>query len=121
VLVAGAPSDAFPAPLAVAVLVVALAARDAVLRPALSAGVFGLRWRAGLGSHAAGWDQLIAVRSAATSHRGFVHLATLELELTARAVEDEPAADLVVLTRHRLGTDPVAVAAELEAMRSRLS
>lgn len=110
----------------VAALITAVAARDALLRPALVADSDGLRWRTGLGTAEASWSDVLAVRAGTDWRRGLVHLRMLELDLRDPDYYSDPDAPgnpedavLVVLSRHRLGADPAAVAAELTLLRAR--
>ena len=90
-----------------ALLLLGLAARDALVRPRLRADGAGVTARSLTGSTTIGWPVLRArVRS---QRRWGVRSTTLELEdLTDDAV-------LVVLGRRELGTDPGAVAEALHA------
>jgi hypothetical protein len=90
-----------------AVLLLALAAHDALLRPRLSAGDDGLTVRALGGARTIPWWRLaVRVRS---QRRWGLRARTLELEDRA----DD--AVLVVLGRRELGADPDTVAAALQA------
>jgi Bacterial PH domain len=92
---------------AAALLVLALAARDAVLRPRLTAGPDGVTVRSFGGTTAIAWPLLqVRVR---TQRRWGVSARTLELEDRA----DD--AVLVVLGRRELGADPDQVAELLSA------
>jgi hypothetical protein len=90
-----------------ALLLVGLAARDALVRPRLRADGSGVTARALTGSTAIGWPVLRArVR---TQRRWGVRSTTLELE------DRSDDAVLVVLGRRELGADPAAVAEALHA------
>jgi Bacterial PH domain len=90
---------------AAALLVLALAARDAVLRPRLSTGPAGVVVRSLTGTTTIAWPLLqVRVR---TQRRWGVSARTLELEDRA----DDTV--LLVLGRRDLGTDPEAVAHRL--------
>ena len=90
-----------------ALLLLALAARDALLRPRVRAGDDGVTIRALSGSTTIAWpDVRVRVR---TQRRWGLRARTLELEDRA----DD--AVLVVLGRRELGTDPETVAATLHA------
>ena len=95
---------------AAALLVLSLAARDAVLRPRLATGPDGVTVRTLTGTTTIAWPLLqVRVR---TSRRWGVSARTLELEDRA----DD--AVLLVLGRRDLGTDPEAVAAALRSAGS---
>ena len=90
-----------------ALLLLTLAAHDALLRPRLQAGPDGVTLRALTGPTTIPWIRLrVRVR---TQRRWGMRSRTLEFEDRA---ED---AVLVVLGRRELGTDPEAVAAALHA------
>ncbi len=55
------------------------------------------------------WDEIERIEATSTTSRAVLRLSSLEIDLGAR---------LVVLSRHRLGADPVAVADELRSLRS---
>ncbi len=94
------------------VLLLALAARDVVLRPRLSAGAGGVEVRALTGRTRLPWAGLrVGLRT--TSRLG-MRSRLLELD-TARGPDD--GGTLVLLGRRDLGTDPAAVARALEALR----
>lgn len=96
---------------AAALLLLALAARDLVLRPRLSAGPAGVVVRGLAGRRELAWAGLrIGVR---TTRRWGVTGQVLELD-TARSPDDDGV--LVVLGRRDLGTDPAAVARALQQM-----
>ena len=90
-----------------ALLLLGLAARDALLRPRVRADAGGVTVRALAGATTIAWPQVRArVR---TQRRWGVRARTLELEdLTDDGVR-------VVLGRHELGADPAAVAEVLHA------
>jgi hypothetical protein len=92
---------------AAALLLLGLAAHDALLRPRLQARDEGVTVRTPTGPITIGWPRLRArVR---TQRRWGLRARTLELE---DAADD---AVLVVLGRRELGTDPEAVAEALHA------
>lgn len=96
---------------AAALLLLALAARDLVLRPRLSAGPAGVVVRGLSGRRELAWAGLrIGVR---TTRRWGVTGRLLELD-TAQGPDDDGV--LVVLGRRDLGTDPAAVAAKLQEL-----
>jgi hypothetical protein len=96
---------------AAALLLLALAAHDALLRPRLQAGHHGVTVRALTGATRIGWPHLRArVR---TQRRWGLRARTLELE---DATDD---AVLIVLGRRELGTDPDTVAEALRAAGAR--
>jgi hypothetical protein len=90
-----------------ALLLLALAARDAVLRPRLSAGAEGVTVRALTGPTTIAWPH---ARVRVRTHRRW-GLRTRTLELEDRTDD----AVLVVLGRRELGTDPDTVAEALRA------
>ncbi|MBM7806623.1 hypothetical protein JOD57_002460 [Geodermatophilus bullaregiensis] len=96
------------------VLLLALAVRDVVLRPRLSAGADGVEVRTLAGRTRLPWAAL-RVRLRTTSRLG-VRSRLLELD-TACGPDD--GGTLVVLGRRDLGTDPADVARALEALRPR--
>jgi hypothetical protein len=94
-----------------AVLLVALAARDVVGRPRLTAGPDGIDVRTWTRNRHLPWPGLrVQVRE---SRRFGVRSRTLELD-TAAGPDDEGV--LVVLARRDLGDDPEAVARALRAL-----
>ncbi|MGY1697924.1 MULTISPECIES: PH domain-containing protein [unclassified Geodermatophilus] len=95
-------------------LLLALALRDVVLRPRLSAGPGGVVVRTLSGRTLLPWPGL-RVRLRSTRRLG-VRSRLLELD-TAAGPDDD--GTLVLLGRRDLGTDPAAVAQDLEAMRPR--
>jgi hypothetical protein len=96
---------------AAALLVLALAVRDAVLRPRLSAGPDGVAVRTLTGRLHLAWPGLrVRVR---TSRRLGVQSRTLELD-NAGGPDDDGV--LVVLGRRDLGADPDEVARLLRAL-----
>ena len=97
---------------AAGVLLLALAVRDVVLRPWLSAGADGVEVRTMTGRTRLPWAGL-RVRLRTTSRLG-VRSRLLELD-TARGPDDD--GTLVLLGRRDLGTDPAAVAQVLEVLR----
>lgn len=94
-----------------ALLVLALAARDLIVRPRLSAGPEGVTVATVTGRRHLPWPGL-RVRVRETRRLG-VRGRTLELD-TAAGPEDEGV--LVVLGRRDLGTDPEEVARALRAL-----
>jgi len=90
---------------AAAVLLLALAARDALLRPRLRAGADGVTVRGLTGAVVIGWPALRA--GVRTQRRWGLRSRTLELE------DRTDDAVLVVLGRRDLGADPEVVAAAL--------
>ncbi|WP_232797254.1 PH domain-containing protein [Blastococcus atacamensis] len=98
---------------AAAVLLIALAVRDAVLRPRLTATHDGLEVATLTGRRVLPWG-LLRVRVRATRRLGTT-VRTLELD-TAAGPEDEGV--LVVLGRWDLGADPEEVARALAAWRN---
>jgi hypothetical protein len=97
---------------AAALLFLALAAHDALLRPRLAADDRGVAVRRLGGTARLAWPQLrVAVRT--TRRFGLVSRA-LELD-TAAGVDD--AGVLVLLGRRDLGVDPAAVAEQLGRLR----
>jgi hypothetical protein len=96
---------------AAALLVLALAARDALLRPRLSAGPDGVDVRTLSGRRHLPWPTL-RVQVRATQRWG-LRSRTLELD-TAAGPDDEGV--LIVLGRWDLGADPVDVARALRAL-----
>ncbi|MGY1653424.1 PH domain-containing protein [Geodermatophilus sp. SYSU D01119] len=97
---------------AAGVLLLALAVRDVVLRPRLSADTGGVVVRGLSGRTTLPWP-LLRVRLRTTRRLG-VRSRLLELD-TAAGPDDDGV--LVLLGRHDLGADPAAVAAALEALR----
>ncbi|MGY1671565.1 PH domain-containing protein [Geodermatophilus sp. SYSU D00710] len=97
---------------AAGVLLLALALRDVVLRPRLSAGPGGVVVRTLAGHTRLAWPGL-RVRLRDTRRLG-VRSRLLELD-TATGPDDD--GTLVLLGRRDLGTDPAAVAQALEALR----
>ena len=96
-----------------AVLLLALAVREALLRPRLAAGPDGVEVRTLTGRRFLPWGLLqVHVR---TARRWGTTVRTLELETWPPAEDDDGL--LVVLGRWELGTDPRVVAAALEAGR----
>ena len=96
---------------AAALLVLALVARDAVLRPRLSAGEDGVVVRTLSGARRLPWPGLrVQVR---TTRRWGVRSRVLELD-TAAGPDD--AGTLVLLGRRDLGADPDEVARALHAL-----
>jgi hypothetical protein len=96
---------------AAAVLVLALVARDAVLRPRLSAGPDGVVVRTLSGVHRLPWPGLrVQVR---TTRRWGVRSRVLELD-TAAGPDDT--GTLVLLGRRDLGADPEDVAQALRRL-----
>ena len=96
---------------AAALLLIALSARDLLLRPRLSAGPAGVVVRTLSGRRELPWALLrIRVR---TTRRWGISGRTLELD-TAQGPDDD--GTLVVLGRRDLGADPVDVARALERM-----
>ncbi|WP_243737675.1 PH domain-containing protein [Blastococcus xanthinilyticus] len=94
-----------------ALLMLAMAAREAVLRPRLAAGADGVEVRTLTGRRLLPWGVLrVRVR---TARRWGTTIRTLELETWPRAEDDDGV--LVVLGRWDLGADPEAVARALEA------
>jgi hypothetical protein len=91
-----------------AVLLLALAARDRLLRPRLSAGVDGLAVRTLTGTVRLPWPRL-RVRVRETRRWG---LRSRVLELDTAAAPDEDG-ELVLLGRRDLGADPGEVAQAL--------
>jgi hypothetical protein len=92
---------------AAALLLVALAARDAVLRPRVAAGDEGVTVRALSGPTTIAWPAVrVRVR---TQRRWGLRARTLEVE------DRTDDAVLLVLGRRELGTDPEAVAEALHA------
>lgn len=99
---------------AAAVLLIALAARDLLLRPRLSAGPAGVVVRTLTGRHELSWSALrVRVR---TTRRWGITGRTLELD-TAQGPDDD--GTLVVLGRRDLGADPVDVASALHRLAPR--
>jgi PH (Pleckstrin Homology) domain-containing protein len=97
---------------AAGVLLLALAVRDVVLRPRLSADPGGVVVRSLAGSTRLPWAELrVRLR---TSRRLGMRSRLLELD-TAAGPDDDGM--LVLLGRRDLGTDPAAVAQALEALR----
>lgn len=95
-----------------ALLLVALAVREAVLRPRLAAGPDGVAVRTLTGTRVLPWGLLrVRVRSA---RRWGTTVRTLELEGPAGGVDDGL---LLVLGRWDLGADPATVAGELAELR----
>ena len=93
-------------------LLLALALRDVVLRPRLSADPGGVVVRSLAGSTRLPWAGLrVRLR---TSRRLGMRSRLLELD-TAAGPDDD--GTLVLLGRRDLGTDPAAVAQALEALR----
>ncbi len=86
-----------------ALVALALAVRDAVLRPVLEAGPDGLTAVQGVRRHTARWDQVAALR-VVTDRRA----PLLEIDLDDR---------VLLLSRNRLGRSPHAVLEELQAVR----
>ena len=99
---------------AAALLVLALVARDALLRPRLSAGPDGVVVRTLSGRQHLPWHRL-RVQVRATKRWG-LRSRTLELD-TATGPDDDGV--LVLLGRRDLGTDPEEVARELRELASR--
>jgi len=96
---------------AAAVLVLGLAARDALLRPRLSAGEDGVVVRTLAGRRSLPWRDLrIEVRA---TKRWGVRSRTLELD-TATGPDDDGV--LVLLGRRDLGADPEEVARVLRSL-----
>jgi hypothetical protein len=96
---------------AAALLLLGLAARDAVLRPRLSAGPGGVVVRTVGGAHRLPWPGLrVQVR---TTRRWGVRSRVLELDTAAGP--DDPGV-LVLLGRRELGTDPEEVARALAGL-----
>jgi hypothetical protein len=93
-------------------LLLALAARDVVLRPRLSADAAGVEVRTLGGRTRLPWP-VLRVRLRATRRLG-VRSRLLELD-TAGGPDDD--GTLVLLGRRDLGTDPAAVARALEELR----
>jgi len=97
---------------AAALLLLALAARDALLRPRLAAAGDAVEVRTLTGRRVLPWGQLrVRVRS---TRRWGATVRTLELD-TATGPEDDGV--LVVLGRWDLGADPADVARALESAR----
>lgn len=97
---------------AAALLLLALAARTALLRPRLSTASTGVVVRTLTGRRELPWDALrVQVRE---TRRWGLRSRLLELD-TARGPDD--AGDLVLLGRWELGEDPDAVARALETGR----
>ncbi|MGY1690153.1 PH domain-containing protein [Geodermatophilus sp. SYSU D01105] len=94
-----------------ALLLLALAARDLLLRPRLSAGAAGVAVRTLTGSVRLPWTGL-RVRVRETRRLG-VRSRMLELD-TASGTDDDGV--LVLLGRRDLGTDPEDVARALQAL-----
>jgi hypothetical protein len=94
-----------------AVLLLALAARDLLARPRLSAGPDGIDVRGWVGGHHLPWPGL-RVRVRETRRLG-IRGRTLELDSAAGPDDDGV---LVVLGRRDLGADPEQVAQELRAL-----
>ena len=91
-----------------ALLLVAVAVREALLRPRLAAGPDGVSVRTLTGTRVLPWGLLrVRVRNA---RRWGTTVRTLELEGPAGGVDDGL---LVVLGRWDLGADPATVAGEL--------
>ena len=96
-----------------AALLLALAGREALLRPRLAAGPDGVEVRTLAGRRLLPWGFLrVHVRAA---RRWGTTVRTLELETCPPAEDDDGL--LVVLGRWELGDDPRVVAAALEAGR----
>ncbi|MDK3255126.1 PH domain-containing protein [Blastococcus capsensis] len=96
-----------------AVLLLALAVREALLRPRLAAGADGVEVRTLTGRRLLPWGLLrVQVR---TARRWGTTVRTLELDAWPPAGEDDGL--LVVLGRWDLGTDPREVARALDAAR----
>ena len=97
---------------AAAVLLLALAARDRLLRPRLAAGPGGVTVRRLTGTTELPWPRLqVRVRD---TRRWGVRSRLLELDTAAGPDED---GDLVLLGRQDLGADPGEVARVLAAVR----
>ncbi|MCF6744827.1 PH domain-containing protein [Blastococcus sp. KM273128] len=95
-----------------ALLLVALAVREALLRPRLAAGPDGVAVRTLTGTRVLPWGLLrVRVRSA---RRWGTTVRTLELEGPAGGADDGL---LIVLGRWDLGADPVSVAGDLAELR----
>ncbi len=97
---------------AAALLLLAMAARDLLVRPRLSAGPAGVVVRTLTGRHELPWAT-VRVRVRTTRRWGLTG-RTLELD-TAQDPDDD--GTLVVLGRRDLGADPVDVARALEQLR----
>jgi hypothetical protein len=96
---------------AAGLLLLGLAARDAVLRPRLSAGAGGVVVRTLRGAQRLPWTTLrVQVR---TTRRWGVRSSVLELDTAAGP--DDPGV-LVLLGRRELGTDPAEVARALAGL-----
>jgi hypothetical protein len=96
---------------AAALLVLALAARDALVRPRLTAGPDGVDVRTLSGRRHLPWHELrVQVRA---TRRWGVRSRTLELD-TAAGPDDDGV--LVLLGRRDLGADPDEVARALQAL-----
>jgi hypothetical protein len=96
---------------AAAVLLLALAARDRLLRPRLAAGPAGVAVRRLTGTTELPWARLrVRVRD---SRRWGLRSRLLELD-TAAGPDDD--GELVLLSRRDLGTDPGEVARALRAL-----
>jgi hypothetical protein len=94
---------------AAAVILAALAVRDAVVRPTVRAGAGGLEIRDGLGLHSLPWVAVLSVRAETVRrHRRMVILDTLEVDTID---------GLFVLSRRQLGSPPADVAEQLEQLR----
>lgn len=93
----------------VAAVLGVLAGLDVWYGTPLAADATGLLLRRGPGRvRHVDWASVEAIEATSTTSRGLLRLSSLEIDLT-----DE----LVVLSRHRLGADPVDVAAELRRRR----
>jgi hypothetical protein len=88
-----------------------LAARDAVLRPTLRVGPAGIDVVDGIRRRHLPWAAVRRVRTGTLAHsRRLVHVRTVEIDTI-----DGP----VLVSRHQLGAEPSAVAAEVEDRRLR--
>lgn len=93
----------------VAVILVVLAGLDLWYRAPLCADAVGLTLGIGPGrTRRIPWSSVGRVEASSTSSRGLLRLASLEID---------HGEELVLLSRHRLGADPVEVARELRRRR----
>jgi hypothetical protein len=93
----------------VAVVLGILAGLDVWFRRGLRAGASGIELSHGPGRvELLPWDEIERIDAGSSRSRGLLRLASLEVDLGER---------LVVLSRHRLGADPAAVAEQLRAAR----
>lgn len=93
----------------VAVLLAALAGLDTWYGCPLAADEIGLRLSRGPRRvDRVPWEAIGRIEASSASHRGFLLLSSLEIDVGER---------LIVLSKHRLGTDPEVVAEELRSVR----